>query len=156
MGKARRVVVLDTGYESFEYEDKLLTSNGYRFDIWPGESSDVEGKIRFAAGADGLFIRWTEIDTRVLEGLPDLRAIVRYGVGFENIDVDAATRAGVKVCNVQNYGNHAVSDHALALMYATIPMILMPTGVRVWGLGAVLFLVLSVLVFYAGRGRSND
>lgn len=45
---------------------------------------------------------------------------------------------------------------ALALMYATIPMILMPTGVRVWGLGAVLFLVLSVLVFYAGRGRSND
>lgn len=40
---------------------------------------------------------------------------------------------------------------ALALMYATIPMIQMPTGFRVWGLGAVLFLVLTVLAAYAGR-----
>ncbi len=45
---------------------------------------------------------------------------------------------------------------ALALMYATIPMIQMPTGVRVWGLGAVLFLVLTVLTVLAGRGRGND
>ncbi len=42
---------------------------------------------------------------------------------------------------------------ALALMNATIPMILMPTSFRVWGLGAVLFLVLTILTFLAGRGR---
>ncbi|MCH7880072.1 MAG: hypothetical protein IIB69_00590 [Proteobacteria bacterium] len=40
---------------------------------------------------------------------------------------------------------------ALALMYATIPMIQMPTGVRVWGLGAVLFLVLAILTALSGR-----
>jgi hypothetical protein len=40
----------------------------------------------------------------------------------------------------------------LALMYATIPMIQMPTGFRVWGLGAMLFLVLTALTAYAGRG----
>ena len=45
---------------------------------------------------------------------------------------------------------------ALALMYATIPMILMPTSFRVWGLGALLFLVLTVLTALAGRGRGND
>ncbi len=45
---------------------------------------------------------------------------------------------------------------ALALMYATIPMILMPTGFRVWGLGAVLFLVLTILTVLAGRSRGND
>ena len=44
----------------------------------------------------------------------------------------------------------------LALMYATIPMILMPTGFRVWGLGAVVFLVLTILTVLAGRGRGND
>ncbi len=44
----------------------------------------------------------------------------------------------------------------LALMYATIPMIQMPTGFRVWGLGAVLFLVLTILTVLAGRGRGND
>ena len=45
---------------------------------------------------------------------------------------------------------------ALALMYATIPMIQMPTGFRVWGLGALLFLVLTILTVLAGRGRGND
>ena len=45
---------------------------------------------------------------------------------------------------------------ALALMYATIPMILMPTSFRVWGFGALLFLVLTILTVLAGRGRGND
>ena len=45
---------------------------------------------------------------------------------------------------------------ALALMYATIPMILMPTSFRVWGLGAVVFLVLTILTVLAGRGRGNE
>ncbi len=45
---------------------------------------------------------------------------------------------------------------ALALMYATIPMIQMPTSFRVWGLGALLFLVLAILTALAGRGRGND
>ncbi len=45
---------------------------------------------------------------------------------------------------------------ALALMYATIPMIQMPTSFRVWGLGAVVFLVLTILTVLAGRGRGND
>ncbi|MCH7832582.1 MAG: hypothetical protein IIC55_06885 [Proteobacteria bacterium] len=45
---------------------------------------------------------------------------------------------------------------ALALMYATIPMIQMPNSFRVWGLGAVLFLVLTLLTVLAGRGRGNE
>ncbi len=45
---------------------------------------------------------------------------------------------------------------ALALMYATIPMIQMPSSFRVWGLGAVLFLVLTILTVLAGRSRGND
>ena len=45
---------------------------------------------------------------------------------------------------------------ALALMYATIPMIEMPSSSRVWGLGAVLFLVLTILTVLAGRARGND
>ena len=44
---------------------------------------------------------------------------------------------------------------ALALMYATIPMIQMPTSFRVWGLGAVVFLVLTILTVLAGRGGDS-
>ncbi len=45
---------------------------------------------------------------------------------------------------------------ALSLMYYTIPMIYMPTNARVWGLGAVLFLILTVLIGIAeARGRKK-
>ena len=45
---------------------------------------------------------------------------------------------------------------ALALMSATIPFIQMSTGFRVWGLGDVLFLVLTISTVLADRGRGND
>jgi len=49
---------------------------------------------------------------------PELRQIVRYGVGVNNIDLDAATASGVQVCNVPDYGVQEVSNHALALILA--------------------------------------
>ncbi len=113
-----KIKVLDTGYDSFTYEEQLFKSNGYEFEIWSGEKGDLEGKKAFASDADGLLIRWTEIDDDFLAGLNKLKAIARYGVGYENIDLKAVTKAGVKAANVQGYANHAVSDHALALMYA--------------------------------------
>jgi D-3-phosphoglycerate dehydrogenase len=112
------IKVLDTGYDSFAYEEQLLKSHGYDFEIWYGEKGDVEGKKAFASDADGLLIRWTLIDEAFLSEMKNLKAIVRYGVGYENIDIDAVNRAGVKAAIVLGYGNHAVSDHALALMYA--------------------------------------
>lgn len=113
-----KIKVLDTGYDSFSYEQNLFESNGFSFEIFPGDKGDVEGKISFASDAEGLLIRWTEIDELFLSKIEKLQAIVRYGVGYENIDLDAVNKTNVKVANVQGYGNHAVSDHALALMYA--------------------------------------
>lgn len=122
------IKVLDTGYDSFEYEEQLFRSHGYEFEIWPGEKGDIAGKTEFASDAEGLLIRWTLINDDFLRKMQKLKAIVRYGVGYENIIVEAASRAGVKVANVQGYGNHAVSDHALALMYACNRML--PSGQR--------------------------
>jgi D-3-phosphoglycerate dehydrogenase len=49
-----------------------------------------------------------------------LKAIVRYGTGYENIDLQQAHDRGIRIANVQGYANHAVSDHALGLMFACI------------------------------------
>jgi D-3-phosphoglycerate dehydrogenase len=113
-----KIKVLDTGYDSFAYEQNLFESHGYTFEIFQGENGDLASKIDFASDADGILIRWTEIDGSFLSAMHKLKAIVRYGVGYENIDLDAVNQTNVKVANVQGYGNHAVSDHALALMYA--------------------------------------
>ncbi len=50
--------------------------------------------------------------------LPSLKMVVRYGDGVDNIDLEAATRHGVQVCNVPDYGTSEVANHALALMLA--------------------------------------
>lgn len=115
-----RVVVIDTGYKSYELEQRLMEETGYVFEVFPGARDDYKGKRIFAADACGLFVRWTRLDNDFFAHTPELRAISRYGVGFDNIDLADATRYGIKVSNVTNYANHAVSDHALALIFSLI------------------------------------
>ena len=50
--------------------------------------------------------------------LPNLKCVVRYGVGVDNVDIPAATRHGVAVCNVPDYSVHEVAAHAFAMMLA--------------------------------------
>ncbi len=62
----------------------------------------------------------------------------------------------MKRLDVLLFGVVCVVWGVLALMYATVPMIQMPTSFRVWGLGAVLFLILTVIIAVAGRkGRKG-
>jgi len=57
-------------------------------------------------------------DAAALESLPALEAIVRRGVGTDNVDLEAATRLGIVVANVPDASVEEVSDHALALLLA--------------------------------------
>src|SRR5262245_16857887 len=54
----------------------------------------------------------------ILARMKNCRAIVRNGVGFDTVDIAAAAKAGIAVCNVPDYGTEEVADHALALTLA--------------------------------------
>ncbi len=54
----------------------------------------------------------------VLARMKNCRAIIRNGVGFDTVDIDAAAKAGIPVCNVPDYGTEEVADHAIALTLA--------------------------------------
>lgn len=114
-----KIAVLDTGYNHYNYERDLLSRSGYELQIYRGKSDDHQAKNNFASDAVGLFVRWTRIDASFLAKCPQLKVIIRYGAGYENIDLEAASSVNVKVANVGGYGNHSVSDHALALIYAS-------------------------------------
>jgi len=117
---AKRIVVLDGGYRSYAREEALLDGLGYSLEVFEGGRHDREAKLEFAAGATGIFIRWTVLDDAAFAKIPSVKYVVRYGVGYDNINLDAACRRGVMVSNVQGYANDSVSDHALALMLACI------------------------------------
>jgi len=115
-----RVVVIDAGYESYDYERAALARLGATFEMFEGGRHDRAGKAAFARGAAGIFVRWTEVDGDFLDAVAGVRAIVRYGVGYDNVDLAAASARHVRVSNVQGYANHSVSDHALALLLACV------------------------------------
>ncbi len=58
------------------------------------------------------------ITAEVVARLKHCRAIIRNGVGFDSVDTAAATKAGIPVCNVPDYGTEEVADHAIALTLA--------------------------------------
>ena len=110
------IVILDSGYKSYDFEKELFEKNGFTLKMHPDYKGNLDEKIEFSKNADGILVRHTRIDDRFLSGMKKLKAVVRYGVGYDNVDIDACKRHGIKVANVQGYANHAVSDHALALM----------------------------------------
>jgi D-3-phosphoglycerate dehydrogenase / 2-oxoglutarate reductase len=61
----------------------------------------------------------TRISRRVIESLPHLRYISKYGIGYDSIDIDAATDHGILVSNTPNpFQIFTVSEHAVAMMLA--------------------------------------
>ncbi|WP_152365926.1 NAD(P)-dependent oxidoreductase [Microlunatus speluncae] len=58
-------------------------------------------------------------DAATMDRYPDLRIIVRAGIGLDLIDLDHAARRGIRVVNTPGYGTEEVADQALLLMLAT-------------------------------------
>lgn len=69
-------------------------------------------------GYEAVVNQYAPFTERVFAALPELKMIARYGVGVNNIDLAAATRHHVAICNVPDYGVQEVASHALALMMA--------------------------------------
>jgi phosphoglycerate dehydrogenase-like enzyme len=83
------------------------------------QTDDEQDVARAAAEADAVLVIHTiKIGADTIAALRRCRGIVRAGVGYDNIDVQAAGRHGIVVCNVPDYGTEEVADHALMLLLA--------------------------------------
>jgi D-3-phosphoglycerate dehydrogenase len=95
----------------------LSTAAGAEIRRLPGSSE--EDLLSSAADVDALIVGTREaLTARVLVGLPKCRIIARYGMGVDNVDIDAATRQGILVTSVPDASVEEVSDHAIALLVA--------------------------------------
>jgi len=74
--------------------------------------------IEVARDADALLVVFAPMTRRVLEALPKLKVIVRYGIGYDTVDVEAATDNGVLLVNIPDFGLEEVSNHTVTLLLA--------------------------------------
>lgn len=108
-----RIVITDYEFESINQEQSVAEANGIELErAYCRTEDDV---IRAGAEADGLIVQYAPITEKVIKNLPRLKAIGRYGAGVDNVDLQAATKHGIAVSNVPDYGVEDVSDHAIAL-----------------------------------------
>lgn len=115
-----KVVVVSLGYESYATERELLLAAGAELVLAPRDCLTEEEVVAAARDADAILVREAPVSARVLDALPRCKAVVRYGVGVDNIDLVHARRRGIYVANVPGYGTEEVSDHAAALLLACI------------------------------------
>ena len=80
-----------------------------------GDAAEVIARTR---DADALIISSSPVSRRVMESLEGVKAVMRTGVGYDVIDVPAATELGVVVINVPDIWIREVANHALALLLA--------------------------------------
>jgi D-3-phosphoglycerate dehydrogenase / 2-oxoglutarate reductase len=103
--------------------DKLAQSTvaalGDQVEVRWVDGPDRPKLLEAVADADALLVRSaTTVDAEVIAAAPRLKIIARAGVGLDNVDVDAATAAGVLVVNAPTSNIHSAAEHALALMLA--------------------------------------
>jgi D-3-phosphoglycerate dehydrogenase len=97
--------------------DAGLRARGVELVLLP-EGVSEERLTSELASSELLLTCYTPITTRVIEAAPRLRGIVKYGVGIDSIDIEAARRRQVPVVNIPEYAEETVAEGAFALMMA--------------------------------------
>lgn len=98
---------LDLATEALSLVDGVLTVS---------KSTSQDDILAVAADAEALLVTYSEITADVIAGLNNCKVIGRFGIGVNNIDLDAATAKGIVVTYAPVYCLDEVSDHAMALL----------------------------------------
>src|SRR6202795_4828815 len=82
------------------------------------KSPSADDILAVAREADAILVTYAKLPGELLRQLTRCKAIGRFGLGVDNIDIKAAAELGIMVTYVPDYCMHEVSDHAMALLLA--------------------------------------
>ena len=115
-----KIVAVDTDFEDNNLEEAMARDAGIEFEVTHGRTTQAVIAGLLETGADAAVTSYAMFPREVFEACPSLKAVSRTGVGYDEIDVEAATEHGVAVCNVPGYGTEVVSDHAITLALSVL------------------------------------
>ncbi|WP_311480439.1 C-terminal binding protein [uncultured Anaerococcus sp.] len=108
-----KVYITDCDRDNVNIEKEVLKKAGIDLILKKAVSEDEV--IEQCKDGEIFIVQYAKITRKVMENCPDLKYIVRYGVGVDTVDVEAATELGIQVGNVPDYGMNEVADHAISL-----------------------------------------
>src|SRR5215468_5351035 len=110
------IAVTDSPFPSLDLAKAALA----RLDpeLRTAKSASAEDILAVARDADAILVTYAKLPGELLRQLTRCKAIGRFGLGVDNIDLPAAAELGITVTYVPDYCMHEVSDHAMALLLA--------------------------------------
>jgi D-3-phosphoglycerate dehydrogenase len=112
------ITVSDSVFPNLDPARQVLASIGAELRM--ADSPTSEGIVAAAASSDALLVTYAKITADMIQKMPKCRVISRFGIGVDNVDIQAATAAGIVVTKVPDYCIDEVSDHAMALLLAIV------------------------------------
>ena len=113
MSQPYKVVITDLIVEPLEIERKVLCDIAEVNALDAMRESDLIGQIE---DADAIMVyHYFRFSRSSINRLKNCKAIIRPGVGYDGIDIEAAAERGIPVCNVPDYGTEEVADSAMAM-----------------------------------------
>lgn len=114
MSHTPTIVVTDYSFPDLDIESALAQAQGCTL---VGHHCKTEAELIAAVGqADAVITQFARINPAVIGAMARARAIVRYGIGVDNVDLDAARGQGIPVSNIPDYCIDEVADHTLAFI----------------------------------------
>lgn len=115
---AINIVVTDHSFHNLDVERDVLSSLNIVLEEY--QCKTVDEVVDCVQGANAILTQWAPIRREVIEVLNNCKVIVRYGIGVDNVDLEAAGEKGIPVVNVPDYALDEVADHTMALLLTTI------------------------------------
>lgn len=100
-----------------EEEKKILSRYA---SITVANTTSEDQLVELVKDVDVIMVVYAKITKRIINSATKLKGIIRYGIGVDNIDLEAATAKGVIVANVPDYAIETVADHTWALILALV------------------------------------
>src|SRR5438874_9681944 len=135
---APQVAVADSVFPTLDPAREVLSRIGAELTLSP--AATPEAIMQIASGADAVLVTYAKITADMIGRMSRCRIISRFGIGVDNVDIAAATDAGIVVTKVPDYCIDEVSDHAIALLLALvrkIPFSSAQVHAGTWAMSAV-------------------
>lgn len=111
-----KIVITDYEYPDIEREKQIAAAAGFELEGY--HVTKPEDILRVAGDADAIINQYADLNREVIAQLKNCKVMIKYGIGINNMDKDAAAEQGIYVCNIPDYGIDEVSNHAIAMMMA--------------------------------------
>lgn len=111
-----KVAITDWTFSDLSVEEQILQAHGHAVE---GRRCKTEQElVSLVHDADAVITQFARVTRPVIDAMAKARVIVRYGIGVDNVDLEAARARGIPVCNIPDYCIDEVADHALAFILA--------------------------------------